>query len=38
MLGSVDNSEQHFESCVLITQNPLKIALNKINGLNTSKI
>ena len=38
MLSFVDNFEQHFESCVLITQNPLKIALNKINGLNTSKI
>ena len=38
MLNFVDNFEQHFESCVLITQNPLKIALSKINGLNTSKI
>ena len=37
MLGFVDNFEQHFESCVLNTQNPLKRALNKINDLNTSK-
>ena len=29
MLSFVDNFEQHFESCILITQNPLKIALNK---------
>ena len=32
-----DNCEQHFESYVLDTQNPLKGALNKLNGLNTSK-
>ena len=38
ILSFVDNFEQHFESCALITQNPLKIALNKINCLNTSKI
>ena len=38
MLSFVDNFKQHFESYVLITQNPLKIALNKINDLNTSKI
>ena len=38
MLSFVDNFKQHFESYVLITQNPLKIALNKINGLNTLKI
>ena len=37
MLGFVDNFEQHFESCVLKIQNPLKRALNKVNGLNTSK-
>ena len=37
MLGFVDNFEQHFESCVLNTQNPLKRTLNKVNGLNTSK-
>ena len=37
MLGFVDNFEQHFESCVLKTQNPLERALNQINGLNTSK-
>ena len=37
MLRFVDNFEQHFESCVLNTQNPLKRALNKVNGLNTSK-
>ena len=38
MLSFVDNCEELFESWVLITQNPLKIALNKINGPNTSKI
>ena len=38
MLSFLDNFEQYFESCVLNTQNPLKIALIKINGLNTSKI
>ena len=37
MLGFVDNFEQHFESCVLNIQNPLKRALNKVNGLNISK-
>ena len=37
MLGFVDNFEQHFEICVLNTQNPLKRGLNKVNGLNTSK-
>ena len=37
VLRFVDNFEQHFESCVLNTQNPLKRALNKVNGLNTSK-
>ena len=37
MLGFVDNFEQHFESCVLNTQNRLKRALNKVNNLNTSK-
>ena len=37
MLGFVDNFEQHFESCVLKIQNPLKRALNKVNGLNTLK-
>ena len=31
MLGFVDNFEQHFESCVLNTQNPFKRALNKVN-------
>ena len=36
-LGFVDNLEQNFESCVLNTQNPLKRARNKVNGLNTSK-
>ena len=38
MLRFMDNFEQHFEICVLIKQNSLKIALNKINDLNTSKI
>ena len=38
ILSFVGNFEQYFESCVMITQNPLKIALNKINGPNTSKI
>ena len=37
MLGFVDNFEQHFENCVQNTQNPLKRALNKEDGLNTSK-
>ena len=37
MLGFVDNFEQHFESCVVKIQNPLKRALNKVNGFNTSK-
>ena len=37
MLGFMDKFEQHFESCVLKIQNPLKRALNKVNGLNTSK-
>ena len=37
MLRFVDNFKQHFESCVLNTQNPLKRALNKVNGLNTLK-
>ena len=37
VLGFVDNFEQHFENCVVNTQNPLKRALNKVNGLNTSK-
>ena len=37
MLGFVDNFEQHFESCVLNTRNPLKRALNKVNGLYTLK-
>ena len=37
MLGFVDNFEQHFESCDLNTQNPLKKGLNKVNGLITSK-
>ena len=37
VLGFVDNFEQHFESCVLKIQNSLKRALNKVNGLNTSK-
>ena len=37
MLGFVDNFEQYFESRVLNTQNPFKEALNKINGLITSK-
>ena len=37
MLGFVENFEQHFESCVLSTQNPLKRSLNKVNGLNTCK-
>ena len=37
MLGFVDKFEQHFESCVLNKQNPLRRALNKVNGLNTSK-
>ena len=37
MLGFVDNFEQHFENCVQNTQNPLKRALNKVDGLNTSK-
>ena len=37
MLGYMGNFEQHFQSCVLNTQNPLKSALNKANGLNTSK-
>ena len=33
MLGFMDNFEQHFESCVLNTKNPLKRALNNVNGL-----
>ena len=37
MLGFVDNFEQYFESYVLNTQNPFKGALNKVNGLITSK-
>ena len=37
VLGFMGNFEQHYESCVLNTQNPLKRALNKVNGLNTSK-
>ena len=37
ILGFVDNFEEHFESCVLNTQNPLKRALNKGNDLSTSK-
>ena len=37
MLGFMDNFEQHFQSCVLNTQDSLKSALNKANGLNTSK-
>ena len=37
MLRFVDNFKQYFESCVLNTQNPLKRALNKVNGLNTLK-
>ena len=38
MLGFLDNFEQHSESCVLNTQNPLRKALNKVNVLNTFKI
>ena len=37
MLSFLDNFEQHFQSCVLNAQNPLKRALNKVDGLNTSK-
>ena len=37
VLGFVNNFEQYFESCVLNTQNPFKGALNKVNGLITSK-
>ena len=33
----VDNLEQYFESCVLNSQNLCKGALNKVNGLITSK-
>ena len=32
-----DNCDQHFESSILDKQNPLKRALNKVNGINTSK-
>ena len=37
VVGFVDNLEEYFESCILNTQNPFKVALNKVNGLNTSK-
>ena len=37
MFGFVDNFERYFESYVLNTQNPFKGALNKVNGLITSK-
>ena len=37
MLGFVDNFELYFESYVLNTQNHFKGALNKVNGLITSK-
>ena len=33
----IDNFEQHFESCVLNTQNALKSARNQINSLSTSR-
>ena len=33
----IDNFEQHFESCVLITQNANKRTRNHINCLNTFK-
>ena len=38
MFGFVDNFEQYFESYVLNKQNSFKGALNKVNGLITSKI
>ena len=37
MLGFVENFKQYFESYVLNTQNTFKGALNKVNGLITSK-
>ena len=37
MLGFVNNFEQHFEGCVLNTQNPLKRALKKVNDLNINR-
>ena len=33
----IDNFEQHFESCVLITQDAQMSAQNQINSLSTSR-
>ena len=33
----IDNFEQHFESCVLNTENAYKSAQNQINSVSTSR-